>query len=82
MISDVSIDGNRLMKFHTCEANLHRTFGANWCIMLAFKLPDGSMSPRMTGKASDGANCFVPTYVAPNRYPLGADEHRLIVWDT
>lgn len=36
----------------------------------------------ITGKASFGANCFVPTYVAPNRYPLGDDEHRLIVCET
>lgn len=66
----------------TCEANLHRTFGANWWIMLAFKFPEGSMSPRMTGNASFGPNCFVPTYVAPNLYPLGAAEQRLIVCDT
>ncbi|MPC08821.1 hypothetical protein E2C01_001415 [Portunus trituberculatus] len=34
--------------------------------MLALRFPEGSMSPNMTGYASDGDTCWVPTKVAPN----------------
>ena len=37
--------------YRTCEMNLHRRLFVNWCIMLAFKLPFGSISPIITGNA-------------------------------